>query len=388
MPEYPEKQFFNTLNEFMEELKQTFPEEASLHDRRFKRNTKSVRDIVDLLHPHADEIRDRNDRLFDSSIELLPGIEFSTMWNQPDITEMTKSAIWGYLQMLLLMGDFIITPTKVMQTDRMSAFLKTLSENLPETVSTPHTNIHGNAPSKTHPATNDQSSSNETSVFEKMANELMSEINIPENVNAENPIEIFQSLIQNNGGLMKILSKFQNKLSGVMESQDFDQNNLQFELKKLMDKFLNMSKDTPGVPPEMTSMIESVMNLQNNDSSEPPDLSKIFKSLTENNNLPPETASTINALSKLASSMTGSNAANVPNVQSLLGMLTGGSNDLPDIADIEANIRKEERQQFRARQRQRAPDKNPKDNKRTELQKRLQLKARQGGANESAGDNP
>ena len=42
----------------------------------------------------------QNEELFNSDLELLPGVNFAELW-KTDISDTTKSTIWKYLQLIL-----------------------------------------------------------------------------------------------------------------------------------------------------------------------------------------------------------------------------------------------------------------------------------------------
>ena len=106
--------FISVLEEFLNELKETFPEEKKIevYFNSFKAMKKvNPRAILDGFMAeaakHSDLITARNESYFlDSDDEFLKEINVKRWWT-PDLSPATKDAIWSYLNTLFVLGTTI-----------------------------------------------------------------------------------------------------------------------------------------------------------------------------------------------------------------------------------------------------------------------------------------
>ena len=107
-------QAFNSMmQEFLDELIQTIPEEKSLklENTKFqtlkKSNPKKVCEaFMTGIGPYSEQISQRNEETFtNSDIEFLRKINIEKWW--PKISDNTKDAIWQYLNTLIMLGTTI-----------------------------------------------------------------------------------------------------------------------------------------------------------------------------------------------------------------------------------------------------------------------------------------
>jgi hypothetical protein len=105
-------QAFNTMmGQFLDSLMHTFPEEPKLSDVKtaFEALSKiNVRKPMEMftaaLSEYAPLVTAKDPTLFDKPIELPGGLNMSTLWKLPDVSDETRGAIWQYIQTLYMLG--------------------------------------------------------------------------------------------------------------------------------------------------------------------------------------------------------------------------------------------------------------------------------------------
>lgn len=111
--------FNEMMDQFLVELKDTFPEEKSLRkyhtgfDLVKKSNPrKCITEFMNEVTPFADYIMKKNEELFlNDDINLpsiLNGMNIKEHWNDK-LPQATKDAIWQYLQTLYMLGTTIVS---------------------------------------------------------------------------------------------------------------------------------------------------------------------------------------------------------------------------------------------------------------------------------------
>lgn len=108
-------QAFNALlRNFMDELAQTFPEDATLSasltglDALVKANArKPLQLFMDAVGAHAQLILTKDPALFAQPLTLSGAFDLKKYWDSPGLSEASKDAIWGYLQQLYLLGSTV-----------------------------------------------------------------------------------------------------------------------------------------------------------------------------------------------------------------------------------------------------------------------------------------
>ena len=106
--------FTNMLEQFMDELIQTFPEEKKLTKYRASlslltaANPRSlVTMFMDSVGPFQAEIMAKDESVLTSGkIEFLNSINIDTLWTD-ELSPATKGAIWQYIQTLMILGTTI-----------------------------------------------------------------------------------------------------------------------------------------------------------------------------------------------------------------------------------------------------------------------------------------
>jgi hypothetical protein len=110
--------FNEMMDQFMIELKQTFPEEKALgkyytgFDILRKSNPrKMVIEFMNEITPFASQIMNKDERFFLNECNLpavLDEMNIRTHWT-PELSQSTKDAIWQYLQTLYMLGTTIVS---------------------------------------------------------------------------------------------------------------------------------------------------------------------------------------------------------------------------------------------------------------------------------------
>lgn len=105
--------FNDMLEQFIDELQQTFPEEkvikkyqASFEIVRKSNPRKCVESFMGAITPHADKITSKDDEFFENDVDFIKGLSIKKYWND-DLSQTTKDAIWQYLQTLYMLGTTI-----------------------------------------------------------------------------------------------------------------------------------------------------------------------------------------------------------------------------------------------------------------------------------------
>lgn len=113
--------FNQTLQEFLNELSEVFPEEVGIKTQKQKFKLDTVTDtndaldfVMPILAKHADGISKREDDTIVLINEAFPEFSFTNLWKS-DISDNTRKAIWDYLNTLLMLGTTIKTiPTNML----------------------------------------------------------------------------------------------------------------------------------------------------------------------------------------------------------------------------------------------------------------------------------
>lgn len=120
--DYTYTDYFNYyLKEFLNETINNFPETqtsilSNYRDLLEGRNSKSdmyAKYFMTKINNHLISIAKKDDTLFNhENLVFVEGVDFHTVWNSEQCTTQNKTAIWKYLQMLMLIGRKIIPDHK------------------------------------------------------------------------------------------------------------------------------------------------------------------------------------------------------------------------------------------------------------------------------------
>lgn len=91
------------LKDYISDVKDAFPEFKSVIEANYVLETLDTaaecKFFEEMLRPHLMKIVNKDDSLFDSPIQILRGLEISSLWK--DLSETTKDSIWKYIRMSL-----------------------------------------------------------------------------------------------------------------------------------------------------------------------------------------------------------------------------------------------------------------------------------------------
>lgn len=113
--------FNQTLQEFLKELSEVFPEDKRIKEQITSFELDNVTDsrvalevVMPEMAKHANLITKRDEQVFVLLKPAFPEIDFVELWNS-NISDNTKKVIWDYLNTLLMLGTTIMTiPTNML----------------------------------------------------------------------------------------------------------------------------------------------------------------------------------------------------------------------------------------------------------------------------------
>ena len=106
---------FNALlKNFIDELCQTFPEDATLamYASNFEALTKAnarkpLELFMEAVGPHAQLVMTKDPALFAQPIQLGADLDLKAIWDSPDLSDASRAAIWQYLHTLFLLASTV-----------------------------------------------------------------------------------------------------------------------------------------------------------------------------------------------------------------------------------------------------------------------------------------
>ena len=322
-----EKKFFETLFEFIDNLKLTFPESVPRFDTLVKavsarQDSKTVKLVWDRLRPHGEAIKSSDVALFIEPAVLLPGIDFQLLWAK-NISSASRKAIWQYLQLLHFMGTMICEKPTEDVTEEMTKALK---------------------PAANEPKTEGGEEKN-SGVVESLAEELIEEMNIkPENF--ENPQDMMKSLFTENGGIGDLIGKVTGKVKTRIDSGQLNERVLLDETRGIFSKLNTLASEQGVQIPDMSKMMQGMM------SGGGANMGDMMKSMME------------------SMGKSGGGAQNgAPDIMKMVSSLMGGSeeeSELMDLDELQRKVKKEMRKEYQAER-----DRN---GKRDQLKQRLEAR--------------
>ena len=98
------KAFDELMTQFLEELKQTFPEESKI----INTDTITLQSYMSSISTHSQKIMNKDETFFTGSEtnRFLDDLNLKHWWTS-ELSQNTKNAIWQYLQTLFMMGTTI-----------------------------------------------------------------------------------------------------------------------------------------------------------------------------------------------------------------------------------------------------------------------------------------
>lgn len=339
--------FYKILREFLLNLRETFPEKSSeINDYwKYVRKTKKpkyVKQFMNKIEPYSKAISHCDETIFDSEepVYLLKNIDFVKLFKS-DISENSKNSIWQYLQGLYILGNFI-TNTNILDNLKnissnddnketevikdMLTNIKNLSEkSQSQSQSQEKSESESEQPQEKSESESEQSQEkSDTSatpgtfgLIESLAKEISDEIDIPKDINVNNPADLFHSMFfSKEGGFAKLLTSVGEKIKTKVDSGELNEDILMKETQNMM------------------STMQGLMGGENTGDNKMGDIGKMFQG------------------------MMGGKGGGMPNIGGLgniLGSLMSNKEgndeddeEFPDLDDIKKKIQKNRNQEFRA----------------------------------------
>ena len=131
--------FIQVMEQFLDELTQTFPEQRALKkykatvDVMRKANPRKVMDVfMESAGQFQDKIMAMDESFFlENDIGFLDALEIKKWWT-PELSNTTKSSIWQFLQYLLVTGGATVTPKMPEISQEAQNEIMKLAETLPK----------------------------------------------------------------------------------------------------------------------------------------------------------------------------------------------------------------------------------------------------------------
>lgn len=234
--------FLKLANDFSADLANTFPELGEI-----KISAATYEFCKEHYPKHFFNILYKNEEMFSSPVELLPGVDFSPLWNS-NISENTKNVIWQYLQLIL----FSVVP----DTESMTSFGDTaklfeaideeeFSAKIEETFKgfADMRDASGDIPNR------EEVESHLKGIFSgkigSLAKDIAEEVANELDIDAEGITDmkdVFKKLIKNPQKLMELAKKVGDKLDAKIKSGEIKES----ELLEEASQYMNNLKDMPG----------------------------------------------------------------------------------------------------------------------------------------------
>ena len=274
----PTSEFKKIISDFVADIATVFPEHGEACAAAYNMEINSIYEHCKRVYaPQFFNILYRNEAvLFAEPIELLPGLNFKALWETPDISEVTKEAVWKYLQLVMfsVVSDLSDTSTfgdaaKLFEAIDESVLKSKLEEVMQQmqdmfkeeggglgSDSTPGSDStlgsENDGPANGFPAGMDPNSIHEHlsgllggkigSLAKEIAEETAAELNL--DTSDESSVQsVFQNLFKNPGKLMGIMKSVGQKLDAKMKSGEIKESEIMQEASDLMNKMKKM----PGV---------------------------------------------------------------------------------------------------------------------------------------------
>ena len=347
------------LLKFLAELQQTFPE----HRTSIQAYLRDVHDIQDKdlavkftkgLQAFSKAIQSRDESMFARKAVLFGDIDMSTICT-PDVSPVTKKAVWQYLQLLLVMGTMITTKPDSKETDEVKSILDDLKKSSPDT----------------DPKASSSSTDSPTSFIEDLAKDIAGELKLPENIDHSNPMQLLQALLSGSGGLGNIMTKVGEKLKDKLETGELNEQVLRNETAGLMDKMSKMSAEAGG--PDISKVMQGILAGDNNGANLMQMMQQMFQG--------EEGGDMLNTMQSMLKGVDGQGSPNIASMMqgmmsgtgsNLLSSMMGGGDSIPDLDEIEKKVKKNMRKEYLEVQRQHQPA--AAQAKRAQLQKKLEAR--------------
>ena len=263
------KEFQKIINDFVCDLKTTFPEYTQLIDKWWKDDETSSKFVFEhckkKMPPRFFDILNQNGDMFkeESGIdtEFLPNIYFKSLWGF-DITQSTRDTIWKYLQLMLfsIVGSIenkeMFGDTAKMFDDVDTTELKTKIEEalknmqgMFENMKTGAEGTEGNANAQQganfpnaddiHEHISGMLDGNLGKLAKEIAEDAANDLNIDMD-NVTDVKDVFTNLLKNPSKLSSLVKNVGSKLDSKIKSGELKESELIAEAAELMKKMKNM----------------------------------------------------------------------------------------------------------------------------------------------------
>jgi hypothetical protein len=281
----PTVEFKKIISDFVADIATVFPEHGEACATVYNMELTAVYEHCKRAYaPQFFNILYRNEAvLFADPVELLPGLNFKALWETPDISDVTKEAVWKYLQLVMfsVVSDLSDTSTfgdaaKLFEAIDESVLKSKLEEVMQqmqdmfkdEGAPGEAAGSNANGPNNTNndKGSNDDKSANKggfpagmdpNSMHEHLSGLLGGKIgNLAKEIAEETAAElnldtadeasvqsVFQNLFKNPGKLMGIVKSVGQKLDAKLKSGEIKESEIMQEASDLMNKMKKM----PGV---------------------------------------------------------------------------------------------------------------------------------------------
>jgi len=282
VPEVP-NDFSKLAKGFITDIAATFPEYKMIINKWWGFESFTTPQVTNLFAhcmnvypPRFTDIIYQNAIIFSDestvNVDFLPGISFKFLWNCDDVTDVHRTTIWKYLQMVLL------SVLGTIKTDTMSEDMKTIFDTmsedniknkLQETIENIQTvfdsavkntsddsepadpGVSGDSPTPDARATAEGMQAQIDGLMggklgelaQEIAEETAQSLDMGEFDGSENVSDVFKKMFNNPGKFMNLVSNVTNKLDSKMKSGEFQQQDLMQEATGILQ---NM-KDIPGM---------------------------------------------------------------------------------------------------------------------------------------------
>lgn len=264
----PTKEFIKIIKEFIQDIKNTFPEYDGIINQWWDVNneTESISFLFQYclkLYPEKlVDILYQNGELFSMesnyNTDFLPGISFKYLWNS-NLTDKTRETIWKYLQLIVIsLIDTIRDKTlfgdtaKLLENINNEEFKSKLEDTLEniQNMFSKKEEQEENSPDFQLPSSDDLQNhitgmlgGKLGDLAKEIAEEAASKIDLDIDEDATEPKEIFSKLFSNPSTLMDLVKNVGSKLDDKIKSGELNQSELFSEASEMMNKM----KSIPGM---------------------------------------------------------------------------------------------------------------------------------------------
>ena len=280
-PEIP-TDFAKLLAAFIDDIAATFPEYRMIINKWWGFDSFTTPQVANLFAhcmnvypPRFTDIIYQNVTIFSDdstvNVDFLPGISFKFLWNCDDVSEVHRTTIWKYLQMVLLsvlgtlktdtMSEDMKTIFDTMSEDNIKNKLQDTIENIQSVFdAAKNTTPDSDTPDANMPEGSTTPDARTTAegmqaqidglmggklgeLAQEIAEETAEGLDMGEFDGSENVTDVFKKMFNNPGKFMNLVTNVTNKLDSKMKSGEFQSQDLMQEATGILQ---NM-KDIPGM---------------------------------------------------------------------------------------------------------------------------------------------